>query len=262
MKFTSLSSGSSGNSLLVETDKTRVLIDAGFTGKRLEKLITQAGILPDTIDAILVTHEHTDHVKGVGVMSRRYNIPIIANKETWIAMINKIGLIDDNNILVFKNDYDFTLKDLDIHPFSTFHDAANSCGFSIYNKKSKLSILTDTGTVNERIKKQIMGSDIFFIESNHDPIMLMNGPYSPSLKRRVASTKGHLSNLDCANTLEDVLTGNGEKVILAHLSNENNTTTLAYNTIYEHLKDLGLDLSRDISLNIADRNNVSNRIEL
>lgn len=262
MKFTSLSSGSSGNSLLIETDKTRILIDAGFTGKRLETLIKEAGVLPDTIDAILVTHEHNDHIKGAGIMSRRFNIPIIANEETWIAMIKKIGPIKDNNILVFKNDYDFTLKDLDIHPFSTFHDAANSCGFAVNYKKNKISIMTDTGTVNERMKKQLLGSDVIFIESNHDPIMLMNGPYSPALKRRVASTKGHLSNLDCAYTLEEILSGNGEKVILAHLSGENNTADIAIDTVSNHLMDLGLDLKRDISLNVADRNAVSNRIEL
>lgn len=262
MKFTSLSSGSSGNSLLIETDKTRILIDAGFTGKRLETLIKEAGVLPDTIDAILVTHEHNDHIKGAGIMSRRFNIPIIANEETWIAMIKKIGPIKDNNILVFKNDYDFTIKDLDIHPFSTFHDAANSCGFAVNYKKNKISIMTDTGTVNERMKKQLLGSDVIFIESNHDPIMLMNGPYSPALKRRVASTKGHLSNLDCAYTLEEILSGNGEKVILAHLSGENNTADIAIDTVSNHLMDLGLDLKRDISLNVADRNAVSNRIEL
>lgn len=262
MKFTSLSSGSSGNSLLIETDKTRILIDAGFTGKRLETLIKEAGVLPDTIDAILVTHEHNDHIKGAGIMSRRFNIPIIANEETWIAMIKKIGPIKDKNILVFKNDYDFTLKDLDIHPFSTFHDAANSCGFTVNHKKNKISIMTDTGTVNERMKKQLLGSDVIFIESNHDPIMLMNGPYSPALKRRVASTKGHLSNLDCAYTLEEILSGNGEKVILAHLSGENNTADIAIDTVSNHLMDLGLDLKRDISLNVADRNGVSNRIEL
>lgn len=262
MKFISLSSGSSGNSLLLETKKTKILIDAGFSGKRLEYLLKEAEILPETIDAILVTHEHTDHVKGVGVMSRRYNIPVIANEETWLAMIKKIGPIRDQNILVFKNDYDFTLRDLDVHPFSTFHDAANSCGFAVYNGKSKLSVLTDTGTVNERIKKQIIGSDVLFIESNHDPIMLMNGPYSSVLKKRVASTKGHLSNLDCASTLEEVLSGNNEKVILAHLSNENNTVDLALDTVSNHLMDLGLDLSRDISLSVAERSVISNRIEL
>lgn len=262
MKFTSLSSGSSGNSLLIETNKTRILVDAGFTGKRLEALIKDAGVLPETIDAILVTHEHNDHIKGAGVMSRRFNIPIITNEETWIAMIKKIGPIKDNNILVFKNDYDFTLRDLDIHPFSTFHDAANSCGFAINHGKKKISIMTDTGTVNERIKRQLLGSDVVFIESNHDPIMLMNGPYTPALKRRVASTRGHLSNLDCAYTLEEILSGNGEKVILAHLSGENNTAEIAYNTVSDHLIDLGLDINRDISLTVADRNGVSNRIDI
>lgn len=262
LKFGSLSSGSSGNAMYIETEKTRLLIDAGFSGKQIENLLLNANILPDSIDAILITHEHLDHVKGAGVLSRRYNIPILANEKTWLAMLKRVGKIADNNIIVFKNDIDFTLRDIDIHPFSTYHDSANSCGYVINKDNKKISILTDTGIVNERMKKVITGSDIFLLEANHDVNMLMNGSYSYSLKQRIRSVKGHLSNEDCAYTLGEVLTGNQEKVILAHLSEENNTEDLAFNTVNTYLTSIGLDTKRDISLNLAHRNNVSNEIIL
>ncbi len=262
LKFCSLSSGSSGNALYIESNKTKILVDAGFSGKTIEKLLLDANILPETLDAILITHEHSDHVKGAGVLSRRYNIPILANEETWLAMLKKVGKIDDKNIIVFKNDIDFTLRDLDIHPFSTYHDSANSCGFVLNKNNKKISILTDTGIINERMKKTISGSDIYLLEANHDINMLKNGSYSYNLKKRILSVRGHLSNEDCAYTLGELLTGKQEQVILAHLSEENNTEALAYNTVNHYLTGLGLDTTRDINLTLASRNSVSNEIIL
>ncbi|HHX70666.1 MAG: MBL fold metallo-hydrolase [Miniphocaeibacter sp.] len=262
IKFCSLSSGSSGNAMYVETEKTRLLIDAGFSGKQLEKLLMNANVLPDSIDAILITHEHTDHIKGAGVLSRRYNIPILANEKTWLAMLKKVGKIKEENLIVFKNDIDFSLRDIDIHPFSTYHDSANSCGYIINKDNKKITILTDTGIVNERMKNLIAGSDIYLIEANHDVEMLKNGSYPYSLKQRIASVKGHLSNEDCAFTLGEILTGNQEKVVLAHLSEENNTEELAFSTVDKYLQSLGLDTKRDINLTLANRNNVSNEIIL
>lgn len=261
-KFCSLSSGSSGNVMLVETEKSKLLVDAGFSGKQIEKLLMDADVLPESIDAILITHEHTDHIKGAGVLSRRYNIPILANEKTWIAMLKKVGKIKEDNIIVFKNDIDFTLRDLDIHPFSTYHDSANSCGYVINKNNKKISILTDTGIINNRMKKIISGSDVYLIEANHDIEMLKNGSYSYSLKQRILSVKGHLSNNDCALTLGEILTGNQENVFLAHLSEENNTEELAFNTVNNYLKSLGMYTQRDISLKLANRFNISNKIIL
>ena len=262
LKFCSLSSGSSGNSLLVETESTRVLIDAGFSGKQTEKLLLDAKVMPETIDAILITHEHIDHIKGAGVLSRKYNIPILANEDTWLAMIDKVGKIKENNIIVFKNDFDFSLRDVDIHPFSTYHDSANSCGFVIYKDNKKFSIMTDTGFVSQKMKNTISGSNLYFIEANHDLNMLKNGNYPYDLKRRILSTKGHLSNVDCAFTLGEVLSGNEENVVLAHLSNDNNTRELAYTTVDNYLRSIGMDTNRDIQLSLACRSEVSNKIIL
>lgn len=262
LNFCSLSSGSSGNVMLVETDRSKLLIDAGFSGKQIEKLLMDAEVLPDSIDAILITHEHIDHIKGAGVLSRRYNIPILANEQTWLAMLKKIGKIKDENIIVFKNDIDFTLRDLNIQPFSTFHDSANSCGYIIHKDKKKISVLTDTGIINNRMKKAITGSDLFLIEANHDIEMLKNGNYPYSLKKRILSVNGHLSNEDCALTLGEILTGKQEKVFLAHLSEENNTEELAFNTVNNYLTALGIDTKRDISLKLANRFNISEKIIL
>ncbi|WP_100065432.1 MBL fold metallo-hydrolase [Miniphocaeibacter massiliensis] len=262
LKFCSLASGSSGNALYIESNKTKILVDAGFSGKVIENLLLKANVLPESLDAILITHEHIDHIKGAGVLSRRYNIPILANEETWLAMLNKIGKIEEKNIIVFKNDIDFTLRDLDIHPISTYHDSANSCGYIINKNNKKISILTDTGIINQRMKNLISGSDVYLIEANHDIEMLKNGSYSYNLKKRILSVKGHLSNEDCAFTLGEVLTGNQENVILGHLSQENNTEQMAYDTVNNYLTNLGLDTNRDIFLSLANRSNISNQIIL
>lgn len=246
----------------METEKTKIIIDAGFSGKKVEELLKNIDVDPKSLDAILVTHEHTDHIKGVGVLSRRYNLPILANYGTWTAMDEKIGKIKDENILIFKNDYDFQFKDLDIHPLSTYHDSECSCGYIIENSSKKISVMTDTGYVSDNMKKKLTNSDLYYIEANHDVEMLKNGVYPYYLKERVLSTRGHLSNIDSAMTLGEILKSNGEKVILAHLSNENNTPDIAYNTIEMYLKSLGLDTTKDIDLSVAPRHTTSKIIRL
>lgn len=145
LKFCSLSSGSSGNCQYVATEHISMLIDAGFSGKRVEELLKSIEIKPTEIDCILVTHEHTDHIKGVGVLSRRYNIPIYANENTWLGMEGAIGEIKEENIKVFKTGEDFELDNLGILPFNISHDAKEPVGFCIFYKNTKISIITDTG---------------------------------------------------------------------------------------------------------------------
>lgn len=262
LRFCSLSSGSSGNCIYVESDRSKILIDAGFSGKQVEKLLDSIDVDPSELDAILVTHEHSDHIKGVGVLSRRYRIPVIANEGTWCAMTNKIGKIDEDNILIFKNDLYFGLRDLDILPVTTSHDSAEACGYIIQKGEKKISLLTDTGLYNTEMMDSIRGSDIFFVESNHDIAMLKNGIYPYRLKQRILSSKGHLSNDDCGRLLGDVLQGSGEKVFLAHLSSENNSPRVAFNTVNNYLLSLGLDTERDIDMTVAKRSYASGIIEL
>lgn len=253
LNFCSLSSGSSGNCIYLESGTTKILIDAGLSGKRIQELMKQVHVDPSSLDAILVTHEHVDHIKGVGILSRRFDLPIIANYETWLAMEKPLGKIAEKNIVVCNSDAYFRIKDMDIFALKTFHDSAQALGFVVTQGRSKATILTDTGYVNERMKNFIRDSNLFYIEANHDLDMLYNGPYPEALKKRIASTRGHLSNADSASVLSDILRGNEEKIILAHLSEENNDPSLCYQTIHAHLQGLGLDMDRDVDLSVAPR---------
>lgn len=253
IKFCSLSSGSSGNCQYIETDKSKILIDAGFSGKRIEALLTSIEVDPTSIDAILVTHEHIDHIKGVGVLSRRYNIPIYANEKTWEAMTPIIKEVKPHNMKVFDTNKDFEINDLNLYPFMVSHDALEPVGYIINYNNKKISIITDTGWVNDNTKKLLKGSDFFFLESNHDLKMLREGIYPWSLKKRIMSTKGHLSNDDAGMVLGDILSGFGETVLLAHLSKDNNRPEIAYNTVRNLITTRGLDADSDINLALTYR---------
>ncbi len=261
-KFCSLSSGSSGNSEYIETEHSKILVDAGFSGKAIEKLLDSINVNPTELDAIFVTHEHSDHIKGIGVLSRRFDIPIIANAETWYAMDSKIGKIKDKNIYIFENNRHIEFKDLDVLPIKTSHDSANSCGFVFSKDDKKLSIVTDTGIIESSVYEEIKDSNLFFVEANHDIDMLKYGSYPMALKERILSDYGHLSNDACANLLGDILTGNHEIVQLAHLSIENNTPAKAFETVNDYLRSLGLDVGEDITLEVAERYVPSNIIDL
>lgn len=253
MKICSLSSGSKGNSIFVQSNKSKILVDCGHSGKMIELLLQSVGEEVREIDAIFVTHEHIDHIKGVGVLSRRYDIPIIANEKTWLAMKNNIGQIAPKNIMVFKTNTFFTYRDMDVHAISTSHDASDPVAFIFYQKDQKITILTDTGIVSDSMKDAIRGSNIYLIEANHDIEMLKNGSYSPNLKRRILSDYGHLSNDLTKHTLEEILKGEGESVILGHLSEENNLDHIAFSDVSNHLEDIGLNINKDISLRVAPK---------
>jgi len=253
MKFCSLSSGSSGNCQYIETDRMKVLIDGGLSGKRIENLLSSIDVSLKDIDCILVTHEHIDHVKGIGVISRRYDIPIFANEKTWTAMSKLIGPVENKNIRVIESDKSFQLMDLGIHPFRICHDAADPIGFCFYYKNFKISIMTDTGWVNDNMKNAIKGSNLYLIESNHDIKMLKEGRYPWHLKNRILGTRGHLSNLDAGKILSEILKGNGETVLLGHLSKENNIPSLAHKTVSEYIEERGLNVDKDITLDLTYR---------
>ncbi len=253
IKFCSLSSGSSGNCQYIETDNAKIIIDAGFSGKRLESLLSSIGVNPSEIDGILVTHEHIDHSMGVGIMSRRYDIPIYANNKTWIGMETIIKAIKEKNTKVFITDGNFNIKDIGIHPITVYHDALEPVGYVLYHENHKLSIVTDTGWIDDRIRNEIKNSHLYYMESNHDVKMLREGSYPWPLKQRIMSNHGHLSNDDAGVILGDVLSGNREIVLLGHLSQDNNLPELAYNTVREGILSQGLDVDNDIYLNVSYR---------
>lgn len=258
LKFCSLFSGSSGNASYIGTEKTHLLIDAGFTGKRVEQALKGIDIDPSMLDGILITHEHADHIQSAGVLSRRYNLPIYANEATWEAMEDKIGNISTQNIRIFYNDRDFYIKDINIQPYSIPHDAADPVGFCFFHGRNKISIMTDLGHTNSKMIKTVMDSDLVVLEANHDVDMLQTGSYPWPLKKRILGRKGHLSNKDAGLALVEMIKGKLTHVLLAHLSKENNIPHLAYETVVSILEAHGIRNGKDIVIDMTHRDRASN----
>ena len=262
MKFCSITSGSSGNCQYIETENTRILIDAGLSGKAIETNLREIGVDPSSIDAIFVTHEHTDHVKGVGVLARRYQLEVFANANTWLAMEGTVKKIDSSNRMTFQNDIPFFYKDLAIYPMSIFHDCVQGTGYIIEKNNKKISVLTDTGWVNTNMMEKMAGSSLYYLESNHDLQMLENGPYPRVLKERIASNRGHLSNDHAAELLGMLLQKKKEHVVLAHLSGENNLPMIAARTAREYLGYKNIHEGLDFILEVAKPKLNSKLIEI
>ena len=260
MIFCSLYSGSSGNSIFVSNGNAKILVDAGMAGKHLDSAIKEINQNPEEVDAIFITHEHIDHIKGAGVMSRKYDIPIYANERTWIAMENKVGKIKDHNIKII-NDKHITIKDMDIINYSIPHDAACPVGYTMISGNKRASIATDLGCFTSEIKENIKDSEVILLESNHDTEMLKFGPYPYDLKKRILSNVGHLSNEACGNALLEVLKNGCKKIVLGHLSETNNHPDLAYETVAGVLRENGVILGKEVDLAMANRGKPSNYIE-
>ncbi len=205
LKFCSLYSGSSGNSLFVETENTKILIDAGVSSKKIETALTDININPSTIDGILVTHEHTDHVQGLGTFSKKFDLPVFVNQETLDAMPKQRDKIENKNIKTFKVTDHFEIGDLKINPFSIPHDAANPCGFNISHENKKISIATDIGHMTNDILTNLEESLFILLESNYDPEVLKCSSYPFLLKSRIAGPTGHLSNELAGKTISHLL---------------------------------------------------------
>lgn len=257
LKCCSLYSGSSGNSFFIQSENTKILIDAGVSCKKIETAL-QTGFnlgLKD-IDAIFVTHEHLDHSKGLNLISSKYNLPVYASRGTWNALKEKTDKILESNKKIFELDKSFDFKDLRIFPFSTHHDAAEPCGFNIYKDTSKVSIATDLGHIDNRILNNLKDSSFLMLESNYEPSILKISSYPYKLKQRISSSKGHLSNNDASETISELVNYGLKDILLIHLSKENNVPEIAYETVVEKLKNSNCMLD-NINLNVAPRDNPS-----
>ena len=233
--FCSLYSGSSGNSLLVETENTKLLIDAGVSSKKIEDALTNLNIDPHYIDGILVTHEHIDHVQGLGTLSKKFNLPVFVNEETLDAMPKQKDKINEKNIKKFKVTDTFCINDLKVKPFSIPHDAANPCGFNIEKENCKISIATDIGHMTNDILKNLEESIFVLLESNYDPEVLKYSKYPFQLKSRIAGPTGHLSNEIAGKTISYLLKSGLKSAMLGHLSKQSNFPELAYKTVVDEL---------------------------
>ena len=248
IKLCTLFSGSSGNATFVGTDRVKLLVDAGRTAKDIERELSAIGEDPRELDAVLVTHEHIDHIYGVGVLARRYGVKVAANERTWNAMADKLGKIDDaQRVVLSKNggstaESEFTLGDLDIQAFPVPHDAAATVGYSFIGKRGKVTVATDTAYVSNELRRQCAGSAAVLIESNHDIEMLKHGPYPQHLIARIASKHGHMSNVDCAAFFAELAQSGTRAFILGHLSKDNNLPEQALSTAADVLTRTGVKL--------------------
>ncbi|MCF0124792.1 MAG: MBL fold metallo-hydrolase [Clostridia bacterium] len=252
LNFCSLYSGSSGNSLFVETKDTKLLIDAGVSCKKIETALNDINVDPCKLDGILVTHEHTDHVQSLGTLSKKFDIPVYVNQKTIDAMPKQRDKISDKNIKLFTPNKQFDIGDLHINPFSIPHDAADPCGFNIYNGNNKISIATDIGHMNNEILKNLEESLFIMLEANYDPDVLRCSSYPFHLKSRIAGPTGHLPNEIAGKTICHLIKSGLKNAMLGHLSKESNFPELAYQTVLDELLSNGYN-SDNFKLNVASR---------
>lgn len=214
-----LASGSKGNAIFVSTPDTAVLVDAGLSGIEIQRRMAAVGRAPEELKAIIITHEHTDHVKGAGVLSRRFNIPVYVTVDTFNAC-KGLGKIDQ--VKFFECGASFDIGSLVINPFAVSHDACDPAGLTLQHQGKKIGIATDLGVVTHLVRNHLSFANALYIEANHDPEMLMTGPYPWYLKQRIQSRTGHLSNQDARDLVAQLSHKDLEHVVLAHLSEENN----------------------------------------
>lgn len=252
LKFFTLASGSSGNAVFVGSEKTGLLIDAGLTGKDACNKLAQNKINMDKLQGILITHEHKDHIKGAGVLSRKLDLPIFATEGTWQGMEESIGKIAEKNRRYLDIDQCLEIGDLQVEMATTSHDAQEPVAFIVHQGKKSIGLATDTGRITPSLRKKVTGCTALVLEANHDPTMLRLGPYPAYLKKRIASVIGHLSNQMSGEALAEFITGKTEQVVLAHLSEKNNNPSLALHTVKQVLREKGFDDFPNIS--VAPRN--------
>lgn len=255
IKFSPLFSGSSGNAVFIRAGDISLLIDAGCNGSAITGAINAIGEDPRELTGILITHEHSDHIRGAGVLSRMLDIPIYANEQTWFAMENKIGKVAKKNICI-ANDV-FYLKNIEILPFNIPHDSAKPQGYRIFYRNKSVAVATDMGHFSKHVLSALSNADLVLLEANHDVDMLKRSSYPNILKQRILGKNGHLSNESAADACLSLVNSNVSGIILGHLSQENNTEQLAYSTVLKLLEKNGVKVGQDLAVGIALRNKLS-----
>ena len=257
-RFCNLYSGSSGNCSYVESDNSKILIDCGVSCKKATEALKSINVDLSDIDAIVLTHEHLDHVKGLQVTCKKYNIPIYANEKTFTGIKQNIP---DNIKRFFSTNEKFEIKDLELFPFSIPHDANDPCGFTINHENKKISIATDIGHMTSSILRKIEGSSFLLLESNYEPEMLKSSKYPYLLKKRILGPNGHLSNEEAGLAISSLVNSGINNIMLGHLSQQNNFPELAYKTVIESLISNKVYLDK-LSLRVANRSEPDSSISI
>lgn len=254
-KFCSLFSSSSGNATYVSTAKSAILIDAGVSAKRLKESLTNRGIFPASISAVFVTHEHSDHIKGLRVFCSQFNIPVYATGGTLKAL-EEDGVLSGKFPFYQVDENGVEIGDMLVKSFETPHDSNESAGYKIFlPDERKLAVATDMGYVTDTVKENLIGCDLVMLESNHDVGMVQNGDYPYYLKRRILSDRGHLSNIACSLFAKELIESGTTRLFLGHLSRENNMPQLAYETTYAAIYETGAVIGKDYLLSVNSEEN-------
>ena len=265
MRLCSIASGSSGNCIYVGSEATHLLVDVGISGKRTESGLQELGLTGRDIDGILITHEHADHISGLGVLVRKYGIPIYATSGTIEAMKwdRSLGNIDESLYREVQEERKLTIKDLTVNPMHISHDAAQPVGYRISYGNRKVAVCTDLGVYNDYTVECLKGMDALLLEANHDVNMLQVGPYPYYLKQRILGDRGHLSNENSGRLLCRILHDNLKTVLLGHLSKENNLPELAYESVRMEI-NLGENPYKagDFDIRVAKRSEITPVVEI
>lgn len=256
-KFCSLFSSSSGNCTFIASNKTRILIDAGVSAKRIKEALTDRDIDPKSLDAIFVTHEHSDHTKGIRVLASGFGIPVFATDGTMESMADD-GIINGKfPVHIIERNGKTEIGDLLVESFETPHDSNESCGYTVtFPDERKAAVATDIGHITNEIMARLIGCDLVMLESNHDIGMLQNGPYPYYLKERILSDVGHLSNEACSSAAAELVEKGTTRLFLGHLSEQNNYPPLAYQTSLAAICETGAKENIDYILKVNSKENL------
>ncbi len=250
-RFCPLASGSSGNAIYLETNKSKILFDAGISFKQLEKRLGEIGVNVNEIDAIVISHEHSDHTKGLEMVVKKLNIPVFCNSDTANAICQSMAV--KPKLKIFLTGEDFHFNDVEIHPFSIQHDTADPVGFTVKFDDLKIGICTDVGFITKSVENHLKWCDYLYLEANHDEDMVHSSSRPMIYKNRVLSRQGHLSNHSCGELLFNILHDKLKHVYLAHLSKECNTPEVAIRTVRNFLNN-------DLSISVAHPDKISHQI--
>lgn len=265
MRLCSIASGSSGNCIYAGTETTHILVDVGISGKRTEQGLNTLGLTCKDIDGVFITHEHIDHISGLGVIARKHEIPIYATKGTIEAIkkTKSVGAIDEELFCPVNADEKLTVKDMTLNPMQISHDAAEPVAYRISHGNKKVAVITDLGTYNDYTVECLKGMDALLLEANHDVNMLQVGPYPYYLKQRILGNRGHLSNELSGRLLSALLHDKMQAVVLGHLSKENNLPELAYETVRLEITMADNEYkAADFPISVAKRSEASQVIHI